>query len=82
MMKDNLNHKGFGIMDTSGNQVAAAAAAAFAYRGFIISMSQVFSNTPDIVVFADKDEYSAVLYNANSVQDACEWCNEQLTGFR
>ena len=75
-MNGNLNHKHFGIMDVAGNQVAAGAG--FAYRGYIISMSQVLMNTPDVVVFDGWE----IVYNATSVQDACEWCNTQLTGFK
>lgn len=79
MMTDNMNYKQFGIMDVEGNQIAAGAG--FAYRGWVISMSQIWQNLPDVVVF-DNDSASDVVYTAKSVQDAIEWCNEQLTGFK
>lgn len=72
MMRDNLNRKGFGIMDVGANHVKAGAG--FAYKGFIISMSTVFAN-PDIAVFTD-DEEAYLIYQASSVESAIIWCNQ------
>lgn len=73
-MSDNLNAKRFGIMDAQGNHVAAGAG--FAYRGYIISMTQIY-NTPSVVVFDNADP-SNVVYDAFSVEDAICWCDLQL----
>jgi hypothetical protein len=72
MMRDNLNRKGFGIMDVGAAHVKAGAG--FAYKGFIISMSTVFDN-PDVAVFLD-DESGAYMYQAASVESAIIWCNQ------
>lgn len=74
MMSDRMNHKNFGILDVEGNQVAAGAG--FIYKGFVISMTQIFMNTPSVVVFVDTDP-SELVYDAISVQDAIEWCDRQ-----
>jgi hypothetical protein len=71
-MSDNLNAKRFGIMDAHGNHVAAGAG--FAYRGYIISMTQIYTS-PSVVVFSG--ELAEVVYDAISVQDAINWCNLQ-----
>lgn len=72
MMKDNLNSKNFGIMDVGGTQLPAAAA--FAYRGFIISMNQVL-NCPDVAVFLD-GPFPQLMTNVQSVEFAINWCNQ------
>jgi hypothetical protein len=72
MMADNLNRKEFGIMDVAGKQLPAGAA--FAYRGFIISMSQVF-DCPDVAVFLD-GPVPHLMTNVQSVEFAINWCNQ------
>lgn len=72
MMRDNLNRKGFGIMDVGASHVKAGAG--FAYKGFIISMSTVFDN-PDVAVFVD-DANADLIYTAASVESAIIWCNQ------
>ena len=71
-MTDNLNSKRFGIMDAQGNHVAAGAG--FQYRGYIISMTAIYSS-PSVVVFAG--EPANVVYDAASVEDAISWCDMQ-----
>lgn len=75
-MTDNLNASQFGIMDAEGNHVSAGAG--FLYRGYIISMTAIYS-TPVVVVFGG-GEPMQVLYEATTVEDAIEWCNNQKMG--
>lgn len=72
MMTDKMNNKNFGILDIDSRLVAASAG--FMYKGFIISMSQVFSHYCDVAVFVD--DAPDMVYKARSVEDAIEWCNK------
>lgn len=70
MMSDRMNHKNFGILDVEGNQVAAGAG--FIYKGFVISMTQIFMNSPDVAVFHN-DESNELVSRHDSVQLAIEY---------
>ena len=71
MMRDNLNYKGFGIMDAAGNHVKAGAG--FAYKGYIISMTAIYPS-PDVAVFRD-DADAELVSRHDSVQLAIEHVN-------
>lgn len=73
-MRDNLNFKGFGIMDAAGNHVKAGAG--FAYKGFIISLTAIYPS-PAVAVFVDNAD-APIAYDAKSVEDAIEWCNDSM----
>ena len=73
-MRDNLNPKGFGVMDATGNHVKAGAG--FAYKGFIISMTAIYSS-PKVVVFVD-NENAPIVYDAKSVEDAITYIDDFL----
>lgn len=74
MMRDHLNYKKFGIQDVNGSRPKAAAA--FVYKRYIISMSQVF-NTPSVVVFRDDPDPLNIemVSEHESVESAIEWCD-------
>lgn len=67
-MRDNLNSKGFGIMDANGNHVKAGAG--FAYKGYIITMTAIYPN-PQVSVFRD-GEYPELVSSHDSVQLAID----------
>ncbi len=72
-MTDNMNNANFGIVDIAGNPVIGAAA--FIYKGYIISMSQA-SKHPEVAVYIDTLPEAYMMTKVSDVATAIRWCDQ------
>ena len=69
----NFNSGGYRIHDIDCQRVSAVAQ--FLYRGYEVSMSQIFKPPTKVLVFADSK--TNPVHEAYTVADAIEWINRQ-----